>query len=128
MTARSRNVSSPNAPPRERPSPASAPMTKAPETFTTNVPQGKVSPIRRPTKPETKKREMPPKKPPSNTRAQASNVMTMSFRKFEGTTASTAQPHFVLLLKQNPMNAGHTEPRPLTVDHANDHRNEADEY
>src|SRR6266481_5659846 len=110
MNARSRNVSSPNAPPRERPSPASAPMAKAPETFTTNVPQGKVSPIRRPTKPETKKREMPPKKPPSNTRAQASKVMTMSFRKFEGKTASTTEPHFVLLLENDPMNAGHREP------------------
>jgi hypothetical protein len=54
-------------------------MTKAPETFTTNVPHGKVSPIRRPTKPDTKNREMPPKKPPSNTRAQDSNVMIIRF-------------------------------------------------
>src|SRR6202790_4782843 len=54
-------------------------MTRAPETFTTSVPHGNVSPIRRPTKPETKKRAMPPKNPPSRARAPGSRFMATDF-------------------------------------------------
>src|SRR3979490_3434331 len=64
------------------------PMARAPDTLTMRVPHGKVSPIHRLTKPETKKREMPPKKPPSKTRAQPSRVMGTGLHTYLKKTAA----------------------------------------